>query len=76
MKRAVIRLPKEVVERLDKLAEALSLAHPERRFSRAAAVRVVLAKGLALIEAAGGKVDGALDALVTPGPRSGGAPRP
>ena len=46
MKRAVIRLPSEVVDRLDRLAEELRLAHPEERYSRASVVRALISSGL------------------------------
>ena len=42
MKRAVIRLPSEVVDRLDRLTEALRAAHPDERYSRASVVRALI----------------------------------
>ena len=51
MKRAVIRLPSEVVERLDRLAAELHAADPALRLSRAAVVRALLATGLRALEA-------------------------
>ena len=50
MKRAVIRLPSEVVDRLDRLAEELRVAHPEESYSRASVVRALISSGLALAE--------------------------
>lgn len=54
VKRAVIRLPGDVVDRLDQLAEELSAAAPGQRFSRSSVVRVLLVRGLRAIEADGG----------------------
>jgi predicted transcriptional regulator len=51
MKRAVIRLPSEVVDHLDRLAEELRLAHPENSYSRASVVRAMISSGLALADA-------------------------
>ncbi len=51
MKRAVIRLPSEVVDRLDRLAEELRAAHPEQSYSRASVVRALISSGLTLAEA-------------------------
>ncbi|MEP7121478.1 MAG: hypothetical protein ABJE95_11230 [Byssovorax sp.] len=45
MKRAVIRLPTEIVDRLDQLAEELSASLPGKHFSRASVVRVLLSRG-------------------------------
>ena len=50
VKRAVIRLPSEVVERLDRLAGELRASHPESRFSRASVVRALVSTGLAFAE--------------------------
>jgi hypothetical protein len=50
VKRAVIRLPREVVDRLDRLAEELRVAHPGESYSRASVVRALLACGLTLAE--------------------------
>jgi hypothetical protein len=50
MKRAVIRLPNEIVERLDRLAEELRIAHPEESYSRASVVRALVSSGLKLAE--------------------------
>jgi predicted transcriptional regulator len=46
MKRAVIRLPSEVVDRLDRLAAELRAAHPEESYSRASVVRALISSGL------------------------------
>ena len=51
MQRAVIRLPVEVVDRLDQLAAKLRAVHPGRSYSRAALVRALIAGGLAVAEA-------------------------
>lgn len=45
MKRAIIRLPSEIVDRLDQLAQELNSSFPGKRFSRASVVRVVLSRG-------------------------------
>ena len=69
VKRAVIRLPNEILGRLDQLAEQLNAACPGRRFSRAAVARILLTTGLCLadVEAAGfGK------AVLEGGSRAGG----
>jgi len=58
VKRAVIRLPSEVVDRLDRLAEELRAAHPKESFSRASVVRALIFSGLTLAEAPG---EGLLD---------------
>jgi hypothetical protein len=50
MKRAVVRLPSEVVVRLDLLAQKLRAAHPERTVSRAAVVRALVGSALAVAE--------------------------
>jgi metal-responsive CopG/Arc/MetJ family transcriptional regulator len=51
VKRAVIRLPNELVDRLDRLAEELRAAHPEQSYSRASVVRALISSGLTLAEA-------------------------
>ena len=51
VKRAVIRLPSEIVERLDRLAEELSASVPGKKFSRASVVRVLLARGFGALAA-------------------------
>jgi hypothetical protein len=51
MKRAVIRLPSEIVDRLDLLAEELNAAVPGKKFSRASVVRVLLARGFGAVAA-------------------------
>lgn len=51
MKRAVIRLPSEIVERLDLLASELSASMPGKKFSRASVVRVLLARGFGALAA-------------------------
>jgi hypothetical protein len=48
VKRAVIRLPSEVVDRLDRLAEELRVAHPGASYSRASVVRALISSGLTL----------------------------
>ena len=51
MKRAVIRLPSEIVERLDQLAGELSASMPGKTFSRASVVRVLLSRGFGALAA-------------------------
>ncbi len=65
MKRAVIRLPNEIVERLDHLADELRAAHPEESYSRASVVRALISGGLALAETTEG-----LRRLLRPAARS------
>jgi hypothetical protein len=48
VKRAVIRLPTELVHRLDDLTEELRHAHPDATYSRASLVRALIASGLTL----------------------------
>ena len=60
VKRAVIRLPGDVVDRLDQLAEELNADAAAPRFSRSAIVRALLVRGLRAIEADGGTLRGAL----------------
>ncbi len=50
MKRAVVRLPNEILERLDRVAAELRAAHPEESYSRASVVRALIFGGLALAE--------------------------
>jgi hypothetical protein len=50
VKRAVIRLPSEVVDRLDRLAEELRLLHPDESYSRASVARALISGGLRLAE--------------------------
>ncbi len=50
VKRAVIRLPSEIVDRLDRLAEELRAAHPDESYSRASVVRALISSGLILTE--------------------------
>ncbi len=50
VKRAVIRLPSEIVDRLDRLAHALRAAHPDESYSRASVVRALISSGLVLAE--------------------------
>ena len=50
MKRAVIRLPPEVVVRLDRLVAEMRAAHPGDACSRASVVRALIASGLTLAE--------------------------
>jgi len=56
VKRAVIRLPSEVLVRLDRLARKIQAAHPTRAVSRAAVVRALLASALDVAEADGGEI--------------------
>ena len=51
MKRAVIRFPSEIVDRLDQLAVELSASMPGRKFSRASVVRVLLSRGFGVLAA-------------------------
>ena len=51
MKRAVVRLPVDTVERIDELARKLRSARPSRRYSRAAVVRALLMSALDAVEA-------------------------
>jgi hypothetical protein len=51
VKRAVVRWPSEIVDRLDRLAEELSASLPGKKFSRASVVRVLLARGFGAIAA-------------------------
>ncbi len=51
MKRAVIHLPSEIVDRLDQLAEELTASVPGKKFSRASVVRVLLSRGFGVIAA-------------------------
>jgi len=51
VKRAVVRLPSEIVERLDMIAQKLCTASPDRAVSRAAVVRALIAAGLEVAEA-------------------------
>jgi hypothetical protein len=51
VKRAVIRMQSEVVDRLDQLARELRTAHPGQSYSRASVVRALISSGLALAEA-------------------------
>ncbi|MFT3764392.1 MAG: hypothetical protein QM820_02560 [Minicystis sp.] len=53
MKRAVVRLPSEVVERLDLLVQKLRARHPARSVSRAGVVRALIAGALDAAEADG-----------------------
>ena len=70
VKRAVIRLPPDVVDRLDELAHKLRAAHPGRGCSRASLVRALITSGLAVAEVE----DEAISAAVLHGPA--GAPAP
>ena len=60
MKRAVIRLPSEVVERLDQLAEELTASVPGKKFSRASVVRVLLAHGFGAVAIDREQITGAM----------------
>lgn len=60
VKRAVIRLPSEIVERLDRLAEELTASVPGKKFSRASVVRVLLARGIGAVAADRAHLDGDL----------------
>ena len=68
MKRAIIRMPHDVSDRVDRLTEHLGATHPGTRFSRAAVVRALLSKALEVVEAAGGCLDEAVDSVRRPGP--------
>jgi hypothetical protein len=57
MKRAVVRLPPEIVNRLDQLATRFRAAHPGRSCSRAAVVRALIAGELAVVEQGGDRLD-------------------
>lgn len=61
MKRAVIRLPSEIVHRLDQLAEELSVSMPGKKFSRASVVRVLLTRGFGVLAADPGHLTSALE---------------
>jgi hypothetical protein len=50
VKRAVIRLPSEVVYRLDRLTEELRLLRPDESYSRASVARALISGGLSLAE--------------------------
>jgi predicted transcriptional regulator len=50
VKRAVIRLPDEIVDRLDRLADELRAAHPDESFSRASVARALISSSLLLAE--------------------------
>lgn len=56
MKRAVVRLPTDTVERIDELARKLRSTHPTRRYSRAAVVRALLMSALDAVEADAAKL--------------------
>jgi predicted transcriptional regulator len=51
VKRAVIRLPSEIVDRLDQLAEELTASWPGKKFSRASVIRVLLSRGFGAVAA-------------------------
>ena len=57
VKRAVVRLPPEMVHRLDQLAARFRAANPGRSCSRAAVVRALLAGELAVVEQHGDRLD-------------------
>ncbi len=57
MRRAVVRLPSNVIERLDRLADELRAAHPEESFSRASVVRAMISTGLIFAETKDGRLD-------------------
>jgi hypothetical protein len=57
MKRAVVRLPPETVNRLDLLAARFRAANPGRSCSRAAVVRALIASELDAAEQGGDKLD-------------------
>ena len=75
MKRAVIRLPNEVVDRLDRLAAEMRVAHPEESYSRASVVRALISTGLASISgvapgvASGVASDGGSVGVALPAPQ-------
>lgn len=58
VKRAVIRLPVEILARLDQLVARLSEARPGRRFSRSSVARALLSTGLGLVETRGARFGG------------------
>ena len=57
VKRAVVRLPPEIVHRLDQLAARFRAAHPGRSCSRAAVVRALIAGELAVVEQGGDRLE-------------------
>ena len=61
VKRAVIRLPSEIVDRLDRLAEELTASVPGKKFSRASVVRVLLARGFGAVAADREQLNGDLE---------------
>jgi hypothetical protein len=61
VKRAIIRLPSEFVDRLDRLAEELTASSPGKKFSRASVVRVLLARGFGAIAADHRQLSGDLE---------------
>ncbi len=61
VKRAVIRLPSEIVDRLDRLAEELTASVPGKKFSRASVVRVLLARGFCAVAADREQLNGDLE---------------
>lgn len=48
MKRTVIRLPTEVIDHLDRLADELRTTHPKQNYSRASVARALITGGLIL----------------------------
>jgi hypothetical protein len=71
VKRAVIRLPSEVLGRLDQLAEQLNAACPGRRFSRAAVARILLTRGLCGVDVEGGVEGGRIGGILLEGEMEG-----
>jgi hypothetical protein len=61
VKRAIIRLPSEIVDRLDRLAEELSASLPGKKFSRASVVRVLIFRGFGAVEADRGQLTSGLE---------------
>jgi|SRR5277367_3219694 len=51
MKRTVIRLPKEVIEELDRRADDLRAAQPRERYSGASVMPALISRGLRLTAA-------------------------
>jgi hypothetical protein len=76
VKRAVVRLPSEIVNRLDQLAARFRAANPGRSCSRAAVVRALIAGELAMAEQDGDKLDEVARRAIRPrAPKRKGGPR-
>jgi hypothetical protein len=50
MRRAVVRLPPELLARVDALAARARVAHPDRSFSRAGLVRALVTAMVTIVE--------------------------